>query len=468
MSGKETSKVLVIDDDDMVLIIIRKLLEAEMFQVDVALSARDGLTRLPENRYDVILCDMWMPGMTGKEFYYQVRREFPEYQDRIILLTGDIASEVTWDFIEQRRLPYVLKPVSPPELRRKLEEVMGEQVGKGAQRRAAESRRHRRVGIKGNVQVRKKKWAVGGPEITNVGNASKDGIYFLTDRVYRAGMEVMVAFPYTGQNDVEQEGYVVRVDERADGRRGIAVALGEAAEAARAEMAGLPDEDRQRQRILSLAEMSPETTRSAPAAEPVRPGDIKPQLAQERQESRRLAQELTDLKDLYKSTSTERDRLAAEEVQYKQQIRQLVSDKETMAGEIENLKLQLEEWKTKLAEAVAEREQVLREAEGLAQAARASGGFQGGSAGSTQTASSPAKEAQAETARLREEIKDMQDRLKEFQAGGVGPLTILAAYCDMLQMNKSGDEDARKMLLDIGQQAKLLRAAFQKLTGKEK
>jgi len=468
MSGKEPSKVLVIDDDDMVLIILRKLLEAEMFQVDVVLSARDGLTRLPEKHYDIILCDMWMPGMSGKEFYYQVRRDFPEYQDRIILLTGDIASEVTWDFIEQRRLPYVLKPVSPPELRRKLEEVMGERIGKGPQRRGAENRQHRRVAVKGNVQVRKKKWAVGGPEVTNVSNVSKDGIYFLTDRTYRAGMEVMVAFPYTGQNDVEQEGYVVRVDERADGRRGVAVALGQAAEAARAELAGLPEEDRQRQRILSLAEMSAETSRPAPDAGSVGPGDLKLQLAQERQESRRRAQELTDLKDLYKSTSTERDRLAAEEVEYKQQIRQLVSNKDSMAAEIENLKVQLQEWKTKLAEAVAEREQALRDAGGLAQAAGASGGVRTSGAGSTQAASSLAKEGQAEAARLREETKGMQDRLKEFQASGVGPLTILAAYCDMLQMNKSGDEDARKMLLDIGQQANLLRAAFQKLTGKEK
>ena len=114
MSEKESSRVLVIDDDDLVLVIIRKMLEAEMFSVDVSVSAREALDRLPKTRYDAIFCDMWMPGMTGKDFYEQLKKEFPEYQSRIIFLTGDVTSEATWDFIEQERLPYVLKPFSPP------------------------------------------------------------------------------------------------------------------------------------------------------------------------------------------------------------------------------------------------------------------------------------------------------------------------------------------------------------------
>src|SRR5688572_7459024 len=99
MSTPEQNKVLVIDDDEMVLTIVRKMLEAEMFSVDVCLSARDALKRLPETRYSAILCDMWMPGMTGKDFYNQLRKQYPEYLSRIVFLTGDIASEATWDFI---------------------------------------------------------------------------------------------------------------------------------------------------------------------------------------------------------------------------------------------------------------------------------------------------------------------------------------------------------------------------------
>ena len=80
MKEKKSSRVLVIDDDDLVLTTPDKMLKAEMFLVDVSVSAREALGRLPETSYDAIICDMWMPGMTGKDFYNQVKREFLDYQ----------------------------------------------------------------------------------------------------------------------------------------------------------------------------------------------------------------------------------------------------------------------------------------------------------------------------------------------------------------------------------------------------
>ena len=125
MSSTHASRILVIDDDEATLIVVRKLLEATGVFVDVSPSANDALVRLSESRYDVILCDMWMPGMSGKDFYDRLRKEFPDYQNRTVILTGDLASETTWEFIEGNGLPYVLKPISPNELRRRLEEVIG-------------------------------------------------------------------------------------------------------------------------------------------------------------------------------------------------------------------------------------------------------------------------------------------------------------------------------------------------------
>ena len=80
MSSTDPPRILVIDDDETTLIVIRKLLEATGVFVDVSLSANDALVRLSESRYDAILCDMWMPGMSGKDFYDRLRKEFPDYQ----------------------------------------------------------------------------------------------------------------------------------------------------------------------------------------------------------------------------------------------------------------------------------------------------------------------------------------------------------------------------------------------------
>ena len=349
MKKKESSRVLVIDDDDLVLTTLDKMLKAEMFSVDVSVSAREALGRLPETRYDAIIVDMWMPGMTGKDFYNQVKKEFPDYQGRIIFLTGDIASEATWDFIEEKRLPYLLKPVSQPELRRKLREVIGEGL-KVPSKKGPEHRRHRRLAMKANLRVRKKRWATGGPEITVVGNASKHGVYFVTDRQYGVGTEVLVSFPYSGPGDLEQEGCVVRVDERSDGRRGVAVALGEAADEARAALE-LSPEERHRQAVLTLADTTAESpNRPSIVEQAPEVADLKLRLDRERKEARRLTDELADLKVSYERAASERDRLASEESDRDFRLRELTSARGATSHLVEESKQQVQDLLGQLAE----------------------------------------------------------------------------------------------------------------------
>lgn len=350
MKNAERPKVLVIDDDELVLTIVRKMLEAEGFSVDVSTSAREALTRLPENHYDVVLCDMLMPGMSGAEFYQRVKKEFPEYWRRIVFLTGDIASEATWEFIEQRRLPYILKPFGVRELRQKLQEVVGDWRGAAeSSPKASDKRRHRRIAIKATIRVRKKRWATDGPEITVVRNASKAGAYFLTDRPYRVGTEVLVCFPYTGPQDVEQEGYVVRVDERREGRWGVAIALGEAAAAFRAGLSG-GAEERRRQQILGMADLAAQAPLSETAsAELADPAALKLKMEREREEARRLAEELADLNSTYERVVAQRDRLAAEEVHLNLQMRELTSAKVALGQMTEELKQQMQTLQKQLA-----------------------------------------------------------------------------------------------------------------------
>ncbi len=351
MSATEPARILVIDDDEMTLVITRKLLETENYVVEVSSSAREALARLPQNRYDAILCDMWMAGMTGKEFYQQLKKEFPQYQERIIFVTGDVASEATWEFIDERRLPYVLKPLSPRELRRKVREVIGEPPAvappvsiEPAPEPGVNRRGHHRIALKANVRVRRKKWAVGGPDIRAVINASKEGVFFLTDREYRIGMEVIVAFPYTGYNDVEQEGFVVRVDQRPDGQRGVALALGEAAAAARSTFVA-SGEDARRHHILGMADLSTQTLPTAPATRETADANI----ASERQEARRLAEELVELKSTYERVAGQRDRLVAEEVHLNLQLQELTAAKAATTEMVDDLKTQMETLQKELA-----------------------------------------------------------------------------------------------------------------------
>ena len=336
----EAARVLVIDDDELTLAILSKLLDAEGFDVDVCSSGSEALAQLLHCGYDVILCDMWMAGMNGKDFYLQLKQGFPEYQRRVIFITGDIASEATWEFIDERHLPYVIKPISRPLLRRKVREIVGDRPMREADGEGkpvwddVNRRRHRRVAISANVRVRRKKWEVAGPDTATVVNASRGGIFFVTDREYRVGMEVFAAYPYTGYDDVEQDGYVVRVEEMPDGHRGVAIAIGEEALSAREAFVG-SEEDVRRHHILTPADLATSSLSLSDAAVSARP-------SHEDEETRRLAEELAEIKRTLDHVVDQRDHLANEETNLKKKKDELETAKAAASHMVDDLQSQMQ------------------------------------------------------------------------------------------------------------------------------
>jgi len=332
----EAARILVIDDDDLTLTILRKMLEADGYEVEVCSSGSDALARLLHCSFDAVLCDMWMTGMNGKDFYLQLKQGFPEYQRRVVFITGDIASEATWEFIDERHLPYVIKPISRPLLRRKVVEIVGDRpvrAPKGAAKPTWDGvnrRRHRRVAISASARVRRKKWEVAGPDTANVVNASRGGIFFVSDREYRVGMEVLVAYPFTGYDDVDQDGYVVRVEELSDGKRGVAIAIGEEALSAQAAFAG-SEEDVRRHHIMTPAEASSFPLAGAAA-----------RLGYEEQETHRREEELIELKLTHDKVIDQRDRLATEEANLRKKLEELEAAKASMSQMVDGLQTQME------------------------------------------------------------------------------------------------------------------------------
>ena len=325
-------RILVVDDDEMTRTILSRLLEAEGYEVEACLSGSEALSRLLHCDYDVILCDMWMTGMNGKDFYLQLKQGFPEYQRRIVFITGDIASEVTWEFIDERRLPYVIKPISRPLLRRKVQEIVGERPVRESPHAwdGVDRRRSRRIPLKAPVRVRRNRWEVAAPDMPTVMNASRRGIFFTTDREYRVGMEVLVAYPYTGYDDVEQGGYVVRVIDMPEGRRGVAIALGEEAVAARTAFEG-SEEDMRRHHILAPGELA------GPLA-----GSVSRLATDNDEPARRLAEENTELKRIHDQVLDQRDRLAAQEAELKKQLEELAAAKAAASTQVDDLHKEIE------------------------------------------------------------------------------------------------------------------------------
>ena len=107
------SKILIVEDEISIAELEKDYLELSGFEVDIALTGDEGLTKALENNVDLIILDLMLPGMDGFEVCKHVR----EQKDIPILLVSAKKEDI--DKIRGLGLgadDYITKPFSPSEL----------------------------------------------------------------------------------------------------------------------------------------------------------------------------------------------------------------------------------------------------------------------------------------------------------------------------------------------------------------
>jgi CheY-like chemotaxis protein len=99
VADREAPHVLLVDDEPVVSRSIAKLIERLGYRVTVATSGREALAAAGRVRYDVVLTDHQMPGMSGAELIASLVSTGTVSADRIILTTGDLDSPATRSFL---------------------------------------------------------------------------------------------------------------------------------------------------------------------------------------------------------------------------------------------------------------------------------------------------------------------------------------------------------------------------------
>jgi len=113
-------RVLVVDDELTLLASLRRALGREIDTV-LASSANEALAILEnDRRFDVVLCDIMMPEVTGIELFERVTEKYPELRERFVFMTGGAFSASTRQFVDSTHLPRLEKPFDVRELRRLL------------------------------------------------------------------------------------------------------------------------------------------------------------------------------------------------------------------------------------------------------------------------------------------------------------------------------------------------------------
>jgi CheY-like chemotaxis protein len=102
-------KILVVDDQPMLCKAIRRMLVDH--EVATAGSAQEALAKIETGeRFDIIITDLMMPGMSGMELHQAISRIAPEQVAKMVFMTGGAFTPSTRQFFEQVACPTIEKP----------------------------------------------------------------------------------------------------------------------------------------------------------------------------------------------------------------------------------------------------------------------------------------------------------------------------------------------------------------------
>jgi PAS domain S-box-containing protein len=131
-SARPHGRVLVVDDDPLVLRSLVKLFKLD-HDVVGARNGREALDLVEAGeKFDVILCDVLMPGMSGIELHAELERRSPQLAEAVVFITGGGSKEIE-DFLQRSGRLFMNKP---PDSRR-LRALVTEGVRRARQRAAA-------------------------------------------------------------------------------------------------------------------------------------------------------------------------------------------------------------------------------------------------------------------------------------------------------------------------------------------
>lgn len=107
-------EILLVEDDPQIVASLTEVLEAEEYSVSVAQSGEAGIAAAASGKFDVVLTDFRLPGVSGLELIRKLHLDSPRLP--IILMTAHGTSETAIEATKSGAYDYLLKPFEMPEL----------------------------------------------------------------------------------------------------------------------------------------------------------------------------------------------------------------------------------------------------------------------------------------------------------------------------------------------------------------
>ncbi len=115
-------RMLVVDDEPDVAVGFRRVFERDGFEIDSAVSGEEALTKISEQRPDLVLMDLRMPGLNGIETLKKIQAISP--RQLVILMTAYSTSANVIEAMKHGAYDFLIKPFSVEKLREIVHEAM--------------------------------------------------------------------------------------------------------------------------------------------------------------------------------------------------------------------------------------------------------------------------------------------------------------------------------------------------------
>mgnify|MGYP001186320546 CR=1 FL=1 len=123
---EEKKKILIIDDEKDVVDLCKDILEGEGFEVDYALTGKEGIKKTLQHDYELILLDIMLPEMDGWEIIEVLRLNEKTKMIPIAMFTAKTEFKNKILGIQQGAIDYITKPFSPEEIIYRVKRILNE------------------------------------------------------------------------------------------------------------------------------------------------------------------------------------------------------------------------------------------------------------------------------------------------------------------------------------------------------
>lgn len=107
-------KILVVDDERVVLRSVEMVLKSEGYSIEGVLSGKEAILKMEQSRYDLVFTDLMMPEVDGLTLIKWIRKNSPD--TGIVVITGYPSQDTIKDALEAGIIDYVPKPFTPAVL----------------------------------------------------------------------------------------------------------------------------------------------------------------------------------------------------------------------------------------------------------------------------------------------------------------------------------------------------------------